>query len=456
MPAIEVLMPAMGEGIIEATLISWNKNVGDAVSIDEVLIEVATDKVNSEVPSSAKGILAKKLYNENDVIPVGKPFAILSTDGDLSNIETPAPQVEAPKVEEKAAIVEPAKVEAVKVPVSPADFIHTAPTSLGVEDQRFYSPLVLNIAKEEQISKAELASIPGTGLEGRVTKDDLMAYIKNRMQSSTTSQQVVSNHTSNPVVEQQVIATPNPVAKDAPKNYGDGVEVVPMDRMRKLIADHMVKSVHTSPHVCSFIEADVTNIVNWRNKTKNLFKEKYGENLTFTPIFIEAIARAIQDFPIINASLDGDQILLKKDINIGMAAALPDGNLIVPVIKNADQLNMIGLAKKVNELAKKAKANQLKPEDIQGGTYTMTNLGSFGNVFGTPIINQPQVAILGVGAIVKKPVVIETKDGDTIAVRSMMYLSHSYDHRVIDGMAGGSFVKRVAEYLEAFDVNRTI
>jgi 2-oxoglutarate dehydrogenase E2 component (dihydrolipoamide succinyltransferase) len=258
------------------------------------------------------------------------------------------------------------------------------------------------------------------------------------------------------VVEQQVIATPNPVAKDAPKNYGDGVEVVPMDRMRKLIADHMVKSVHTSPHVCSFIEADVTNIVNWRNKTKNLFKEKYGENLTFTPIFIEAIARAIQDFPIINASLDGDQILLKKDINIGMAAALPDGNLIVPVIKNADQLNMIGLAKKVNELAKKAKANQLKPEDIQGGTYTMTNLGSFGNVFGTPIINQPQVAILGVGAIVKKPVVIETKDGDTIAVRSMMYLSHSYDHRVIDGMAGGSFVKRVAEYLEAFDVNRTI
>lgn len=449
MALIEVLMPAMGEGIIEATLISWFKNEGEPVELDENLVEVATDKVNSEVPSTVKGILQKKLFNDNDVIPVGKAFAIIATEG--TEAETPSQnpvsnttnQVETKSTEES--------VQEVLKPVTVV--VEKELPALTPSGDRFYSPLVMNIAKEENMTSAELDAIPGTGKDGRVTKDDMMSYLQSRNNSNN----------STPTVNPSIVATNNNISNAAPvvetavnNTYGANVEVVKMDRMRKLIADYMVKSVQTSPHVCSFVEADMTNIVAWRNKNKNKFKEKYGQNLTYTPILIEAVARALRDFPIVNSSLDGDNIIIKKDINIGMAAALPSGNLIVPVIKNADQLNLMGLATKVNDLGRRAKDNQLKPDEIQGGTYTLTNLGSFGNLFGTPIINQPQVAIIGVGAIVKKPVVIETPQGDTIGIRSTMYLSHSYDHRVIDGMVGGSFVKRVAEYLEGFDMNREV
>jgi 2-oxoglutarate dehydrogenase E2 component (dihydrolipoamide succinyltransferase) len=445
MALVEVLLPAMGEGIIEATLISWSKNVGEPIAIDENLVEVATDKVNSEVPSTASGTLHKKLFNDNEVVPVGTAFAIISTGGDEN--ETVTPKEEAIKKEpevEKIVENEMEKIEAIISSKITSDPIF-------IDGDRFYSPLVLNIAKEEGISKNELATIQGTGQAGRLTKDDIVAYLKTRgLPPALTA---IKTSTPEPIIS----ASANPAAQvEKAVNFGPNVEVKKMDRTRKLIGDHMIKSVQTSPHVCSFVEADMTNIVLWRNKVKNSFKEKYGENLTFTPILIEAIAKTISEFPMINSSIDGDNILLKKDINIGMAAALPDGNLIVPVIKNADQLNLLGLAKKVNDLGKRAKANQLKPDEISGGTYTMTNLGSFGNLFGTPIINQPQVAIMGVGAIVKKPVVIETPEGDVIGIKSMMYLSHSYDHRVVDGMLGGSFVKRLAEILENFDTKRSI
>jgi 2-oxoglutarate dehydrogenase E2 component (dihydrolipoamide succinyltransferase) len=444
MALVEILLPAMGEGIIEATLISWMKNEGDAVTIDENLIEVATDKVNSEVPSTVSGTLHKKLFNDNDVIAVGKPFAIVSTGGDAVAEPTE-------KTEEKPIVKEESPVEAEKtVPKSIVD----TKISETIKTDKFLSPLVQNIAKEEGLTTDELEAIIGSGKEGRITKDDILAYIgakSSTPQNKTVSQTDIQTKVESPKVEvKEAIVANNAIASNGDKN------IVPMDRMRKLIADHMIKSIQTSAHVCSFIEADVTNMVAWRNKHKNKFKEKYGENLTFTPILIEAIAKALLEFPILTASLDGNNIIYKKDINIGMAAALPDGNLIVPVIKNADMLNMLGLAKKVNDLGARAKKNQLKPDEIQGGTYTMTNLGSFGNLFGTPIINQPQVAILGVGAIVKKPVVIETNGQDSIAIRSMMYLSHSYDHRVIDGFVGGTFVKRVAEILEGFDMNREI
>ncbi len=444
MALVEILLPAMGEGIIEATLISWMKNEGDAVSVDENLIEVATDKVNSEVPSTVSGTLHKKLFNDNDVIAVGKPFAIISTGGEAT---APAPEVKIEKTEEK--IITPVVEEKVHTPK-----IVENKSVESIKTDKFLSPLVQNIAKEEGLTSDDLEAIIGSGKEGRITKDDILAYIGSKSSSSrkeSVSQSINEPKVEAPKVEQkEVVATNNALATNGDTN------IVPMDRMRKLIADHMIKSIQTSAHVCSFIEADVTNMVAWRNKHKNKFKEKYGENLTFTPILIEAIAKALLEFPILTASLDGNNIIYKKDINIGMAAALPDGNLIVPVIKNADMLNMLGLAKKVNDLGARAKKNQLKPDEIQGGTYTMTNLGSFGNLFGTPIINQPQVAILGVGAIVKKPVVIETNGQDSIAIRSMMYLSHSYDHRVIDGFVGGTFVKRVAEILEGFDMNREI
>jgi 2-oxoglutarate dehydrogenase E2 component (dihydrolipoamide succinyltransferase) len=453
MALVEVVLPAMGEGIIEATLISWMKNEGDAVSVDENLIEVATDKVNSEVPSTVAGILKQKLFGDNDVIAVGKPFAIISTGGDDSAVSTPpAPVVEAPKVE----------VQKTEAPIAPV-IQNTISEPIINSGDRFYSPLVVNIAKEEGINQAELDTIAGSGKDGRLTKDDLMAYLANRGTALVSTPKVESIIAAPIVVNTPTIQTPiadNPVKKNdpviAPIDFGPNVEVQKMDRMRKLIGEHMVKSLQVSPHVCSFVEADMTNIVNWRNSVKDKFKAKYGVGLTFTPIIIEVIAKALRDFPMINASVDCENVLIKKEVNIGMAAALPDGNLIVPVIKNADTLNLLGLAQKVSDLGQRAKKNQLKPDEIQGGTYTMTNLGSFGNLFGTPIINQPQVAILGVGAIVKKPVVIEAKDGDTIGIRSMMYLSHSYDHRIVDGMMGGSFVKRVAEYLEAWDMNREI
>lgn len=445
MALVEVILPAMGEGIIEATLISWMKNEGDSVAVDENLIEVATDKVNSEVPSTVAGILKQKLFADNDIIAVGKPFAIISTGGDDTVAQPPiTTKVETPKEEVKSEAVPIAEKQALIQTITTAPIISSG--------DRFYSPLVMNMAKEENIFQAELDTIPGSGKDGRVTKEDMITYLSSRGSTpNITSEIAVSTQ---PEVQAKVEV--KKLEEKPAIDFGPNVEVVKMDRMRKLIGEHMVKSIQVSPHVCSFVEADMTNIVNWRNKNKNKFKEKYGIGITFTPILIEAIAKALREYPMINSSIDGDNILIKKEINIGMAAALPDGNLIVPVIKNADILNLMGLAQKVSDLGQRAKSNQLKPDEIQGGTYTMTNLGSFGNLFGTPIINQPQVAILGVGAIVKKAVVMETADGDTIGVRSMMYLSHSYDHRVVDGMLGGTFVKRVAEILEGFDVNRDI
>ena len=447
MAQIEILLPAMGEGIIEATLISWMKKEGDTVQLDENLIEVATDKVNSEVPSTGSGILIKKLYNENDVIPVGKAFAIIGTDGD----ETPTLSSEPKPIEVIEKEIEKA-IEIVETPVQDAQI---SSEMLNRSNQiGFLSPLVQSIIKQEQISENELSLIHGTGKEGRITKEDILLFLENRRskteQMPANVQQVKINKNNDRI---EFAAPTNSVKNEITATPEGGV---PLDRMRKLIADHMIKSIQTSAHVSSFIEADVTNMVAWRNKNKDKFKEKYGENLTFTPLLIEAIALAIQEFPVLNSTTDGKSIFYKKDINIGMAAALPDGNLIVPVIKNADMLNIMGLAKKVNDLGNRAKKNQLKPDEIQGGTYTMTNLGSFGNLFGTPIINQPQVAILGVGAIVKKPVVLSVNGQDTIAIRSMMYLSHSYDHRIIDGFVGGMFVKRVAEILEKFDTQRSI
>lgn len=445
MALVEVLLPSMGEGIIEATLISWMKNEGEHIALDENIIEVATDKVNSEVPSTSTGVLHKKLFGENDVIPVGQPFAIISTSETDSTSDLASPIVESSKItEEEVAEIVTKEIEKIE------QSVENIPSNLLMQTAgRFYSPLVMNMAKEEGMTQSELDTISGTGASGRVTKEDMIQYLANRKRTNI-------QESSPSIQSKQIDSIPLAKSESIKLTQTGDTEVVKMDRMRKLIADHMVKSVQTSPHVCSFIEADVTNLVQWRTSHKDKFKEIYGENLTYTPIIFEAIIKAIREFPMINSSTDGENIFVKKNINLGMAAALPDGNLIVPVIKDADTLNLHGLAKKVNELGTRAKKNQLKPDEISGGTYTVTNLGSFGNLFGTPIINQPQVAILGIGAIVKKPVVIESPKGDTIGIRSMMYLSHSYDHRVVDGMLGGSFVKRVAEILESFDIKRPI
>ncbi len=425
MAQIELIMPRMGESIVEATILRWVKNVGDTVKADETILEIATDKVDSDVPSPSDGVITQILYAENDVVAVGKIIAVISTEA-VATIAPTAPVTAAP-----AATTTQTSVPA-------------ASTTATATSERFYSPLVKNIAKQENIAADELEKVSGSGANGRVTKKDIVSYIDNR-----SAPQVV---VSQPVVAK---ATPAPIVHPTISVSGN-VEIIEMDRMRKLIADHMVMSKQTSPHVTSFVEADVTNLVNWRSKIKGEFKKKYNENITFTPIFIEAVAKAIRDYPMINSSISGTQIIVKKDVNIGMAAALPSGNLIVPVIKNADQLNMVGLTGKVNDLAARARVNQLKPEEIQGGTFTLTNVGTFGNVMGTPIINQPQVAILATGAIKKKPAVLETEFGDVIAVRQMMFLSLSYDHRVVDGSLGGSFLRRVADYLEQFDTNRTV
>jgi 2-oxoglutarate dehydrogenase E2 component (dihydrolipoamide succinyltransferase) len=443
MAEYKLIMPKMGESIAEATIISWLKNEGDAIEIDEAVLEIATDKVDSEVPSMEAGTLSKKLYNEGDVVKVGEPIAIINTAGDSN-----APPIET-IVEESAPAV-----QAIEKTIEMAQEVVTAePIIKNGTNNKFYSPLVMNIAKTEGISAAQLEAISGTGQDGRVTKKDILAFIENGQNTKAPIQEIP---------QQRVNAkpsTPIPAAstseqKDIPLQQGD--EIMEMDRMRKLIADHMVMSKHTSPHVTSFVEADVTNLVNWRNKIKGEFKAREGENFTFTPIFIEAIVKAIKDFPMINISVNGDQIIKRKNINIGMAAALPSGNLIVPVIKNADFMNLTGLAKTVNDLANRARANKLSPDEIQGGTYTITNVGTFGNVLGTPIINQPQVAIMAMGAIVKKPAVIETEHGDLIGIRHKMFLSHSYDHRVVDGALGGMFVRRVADYLEQWDINREV
>jgi 2-oxoglutarate dehydrogenase E2 component (dihydrolipoamide succinyltransferase) len=440
MAQYDMIMPKMGESVAEATITKWLKNEGDKVAPDESVLEIATDKVDSEVPAQKGGILIKKLFKEGDVVQVGTVIAVIA---DSATESVAAAPVTAPASVAPAATTMQSAVAAAVVNAS----------SEANSGDRFYSPLVRSIAKEENISVSELDSIKGSGKEGRVTKEDVLNYITLRK-----SAPVVAVPTVEAQVKTESVAAP--AASTAPSkpavSLQAGDEIIEMDRMRRLIADHMVKSKHTSPHVTSFVEADVTNIVMWRDKVKNAFEKRENEKITFTPIFIEAVARAIKDFPMINIAVDGYNIIKRKDINIGMATALPSGNLIVPVIKNADQKNLLGLTKSVNDLANRARTGKLSPDEIAGGTFTLTNVGSFGNVMGTPIINQPQVAIMAVGAIKKKPVVIETPQGDTIGIRHMMFLSHSYDHRVVDGSLGGSFVRRVADYLESFDLDRVI
>jgi len=430
MAKFELKLPKMGESVAEATITNWLKKVGETIEMDEAVLEIATDKVDSEVPSEVSGTLVEVLFQVDDVVQVGQTIAIIETEvGAIAS--TPEVKSEVP-----VAVAEVSKTVEVAIEASaPADFSGS---------DKFFSPLVKNMAKTEGISLTELESISGSGKDGRVNKEDILKYIETR------KLQVTSSNVVAPVTSTQQPKTQNP----APVSVNGGDEIVEMDRMRKLISGYMVASVQTSAHVQSFIEVDVTNIVKWRDKVKTAFEKREGEKLTFTPIFMEAVAKALKDFPGMNISVDGDFIIKRKNINLGMAAALPNGNLIVPVIKNADQLNLVGMAKAVNDLGNRAKAGKLKPDDTQGGTYTVTNVGTFGSVFGTPIINQPQVGILALGAIRKVPAVIETPEGDFVGIRQKMFLSHSYDHRVVDGALGGSFVKRVAEYLEAFDVNR--
>jgi 2-oxoglutarate dehydrogenase E2 component (dihydrolipoamide succinyltransferase) len=433
MARFELKLPKMGESVAEATITNWLKEVGDRIEADEMVLEIATDKVDSEVPSEVSGILVEKLFQKDDLVQVGQTIAIIETEGEGAVAAEPSKQ-EAPAqaVAEVAKTVETAK--------------QTTEVNFADSD-KFFSPLVKNIAKEEGVSLAELETIKGTGKEGRVTKNDILEYVKNRGSQPAVAAPV------QPVAKQEAPKAET-VKQAVPVSVNGQDEIIEMDRMRKLISHHMVQSVQTSAHVQSFIEVDVTNIVKWRDKVKNVFEKREGEKLTFTPIFMEAVAKALKDFPMMNISVDGDYIIKKKNINLGMAAALPNGNLIVPVIKNADQLNLVGMAKAVNDLANRARMGKLKPDDTQGGTYTVTNVGTFGSVFGTPIINQPQVGILALGAIRKVPAVIETPEGDFIGIRQKMFLSHSYDHRVVDGALGGQFVKRVADYLEAWDINR--
>ncbi|OBX27278.1 2-oxoglutarate dehydrogenase E2 component (dihydrolipoamide succinyltransferase) [Gelidibacter algens] len=451
MAKFELKLPKMGESVAEATITSWLKNVGDTIEADEAVLEIATDKVDSEVPSEVDGVLTEILFKVDDVVKVGQTIAIIETEGssdDASSApkEEPAqaPVNEAPEVAEVSQTVEAAKT-AVAAPVT------------STED-RFYSPLVKNIAKQEGISQSELDTISGTGKEGRVTKNDILEHIENRKSDATTTSQSSTDSVKETAQTQQPAAQEKSSEKSKTTSVvaDNGDEIIEMTRMGKLIAHHMVESVQKSAHVQSFIEADVTNIWNWRNKVKNDFAKREGESLTFTPIFMEAVAKALREFPMLNISLQDDKIIKKKHINLGMAAALPDGNLIVPVIRDADQLNLIGMTKRVNDLANRARLNQLKPDDIQGGTYTVTNVGTFGSIMGTPIINQPQVGILALGAIRKVPAVVETPQGDFIGIRYRMFLSHSYDHRVVNGALGGQFVKAVKDYLEAWDVNREI
>ena len=431
MARFELKLPKMGESVAEATITNWLKQVGDKIEADEAVLEIATDKVDSEVPSEVSGVLVEQLFGKDDLVQVGQTIAIIETES-------------GPTSEIKQEIVAPVEVAAIEKSIELAKESISVPTNFSDSD-KFFSPLVKNIAKEEGVSLAELENISGSGKDGRVTKEDILNYIKNR--GSVVSSTV---ETPKPAVQPQA-AINKP--QTAPVSVNGGDEIIEMDRMRKLISGYMVASVQTSAHVQSFIEVDVTNIVKWRDKVKAAFEKREGEKLTYTPIFMEAVAKALKDFPMMNIAVDGDFIIKKKNINLGMAAALPNGNLIVPVIKNADQLNLVGMAKAVNDLGNRAKAGKLKPDDTQGGTYTVTNVGTFGSVFGTPIINQPQVGILALGAIRKVPAVIETPDGDFIGIRQKMFLSHSYDHRVVDGALGGSFVKRVAEYLEAFDLD---
>lgn len=457
MADFNLIMPKMGESIMEATILRWLKKPGDMVTLDETILEIATDKVDSEIPSPVAGRLEKILFAENAVVPVGQTIAIISVAAKAGvssgngKPEPPSPSIPTPPasapvsktIEIQASSPPPPKVP--NVPYVPVTVTTHAPMVTANSAGRFYSPLVRNIASSEGITQTELDQIPGSGQDGRVTKSDILSYVENRSQPKT--------HVATP---QPMKAEPSVAPKVTTSSPEGAIEIIEMDRMRKLIAEHMVRSKHTSPHVTSFVEVDVTDMVLWRDRVKDEFQNKYGEKITFTPIFIEAIVKAIRDFPMINVSVDGDNILLKKNINIGMAAALPSGNLIVPVIHNADGYNLMGLTKRVNDLASRARSNKLKPEEIQDGTFTLTNVGTFGNVMGTPIIFQPQVAILATGAIRKKPGVVETPYGDLIAIRHYMFLSLSYDHRVVDGALGGSFLRKVGDYLEAFDPQREI
>ena len=435
MARFELKLPKMGESVAEATITSWLKEVGDTIDLDEAVVEIATDKVDSEVPSEVEGTLVEVLFQKDDVVAVGETIAVIETEGDESNNEAIVEEVNVPN-----------EVAEVEKTIEKATEVVASPITKTSESGKFYSPLVRNIAQTEGVSMQELETIAGSGKDGRVTKEDILLYIENKEK-----------------IPQKEVATikvenPKPIEKVAPKSAPTSVngedEIIEMSRMGKLIAKHMVDSVQTSAHVQSFIEIDVTNIVKWRNKVKDAFLKREGEKLTFTPIFMQAIASTIKKYPLINIAVSGDSIIKKKNINLGMAAALPDGNLIVPVIKNADQLNLVGMTKSVNDLANRARKNALKPDEIQDGTYTVTNVGGFGSVMGTPIINQPQVAILALGAIRKVPAVIETSEGDFIGIRQKMFVSHSYDHRVVNGALGGMFIKTLKEILESWDVNQ--
>ena len=456
MAQIELIMPKMGESIMEATILKWVKKEGDRVEEDETILEIATDKVDSEVPSPVSGVISEILFEEDETVEIGKVIALIATEGEETK---PA---DSPVVKESASENGHSKRPAARSPEERVkqdepmvETVAEARPSATGSGSRFYSPLVRNIARKENISVEELQEIDGTGLHGRVTKHDILSYLEERQKEGPVETAVPEKKK-----KAEKSAAPHPITGKAPEKTpvarGEDTEIVEMDRMRRLIADHMVESKRTSPHVTSFVEADVTGIVNWRERVKADFQKRYGEKITYTPIFIEAVVKAIKDFPMVNVSVDGSTIVVKKNINIGMAAALPSGNLIVPVIKDADHLSLLGMTKAVNDLAGRARENKLKADEIQGGTFTLTNVGTFGNVMGTPIINQPQVAILATGAIRKKPAVVETEYGDLVAVRHMMFLSLSYDHRVVDGFLGGSFLRRIADYLEEFDTDRNV
>lgn len=452
MAQIELIMPKMGESVAEATIIKWLKEEGDKIEAEESILEIATDKVDSEVPAPQDGVLKKKLFAEDDVVKVGEAVAIIETEGEAEDDSSGGSDASLNGSDSKP---EEVQQEAV---AEAANMVSAGQATAGEEiprnsNGRFYSPLVRSIAQEENISLQELDKIEGSGAEGRVTKQDILSYLDNRgSQAKTEPAAAPAQEPQKPAAVAEAKSAPKPT----PVSIGGNDEIIEMDRMRKMIAEHMVNSKRISPHVTSFVEADVTNLFKWREKVKGEFQKREGEKITFTPIFIEALVKTIKDFPMINVAVDGDKLIKRGNINIGMAAALPSGNLIVPVIKNADQYNLVGLTKQVNDLAKRARENKLKPDEIQGGTYTLTNVGTFGNVMGTPIINQPQVAIMAAGSINKKPAVIETPEGDMIGIRYKMFLSHSYDHRVVDGALGGMFVRKLADYLEAFDINREI
>ncbi len=458
MALVELVMPKMGESVMEGTILNWLKKPGDRIQQDESVLEVATDKVDTEVPSPFNGVLKEIKANQGDVVQVGTAIALIETDVTQAVSAEPTTSAPTAKAIPVTANTPAAQQTAVaeKIAVSTPQ-THIPTHTAGAKGGRFYSPLVLNIARQENISLTEVETIAGTGKDGRVTKNDLFDYLQAKKEGKVAAiaQETVVIET--PQATEQTVPAAEPVYVNKPASSHSGnVEIIQMDRMRKMIADRMVESKRISPHVTSFVEADVTNIVYWRNRWKNDFMERENVALTFTPIFIEAVVKAIKDYPMVNISIEDDKIIVKKDINIGIAVALPNGNLIVPVIKHADQLNIVGLTKKVNDLAKRARQNKLTADDLSGGTYTVSNVGSFGNLMGTPIIVQPQAAILALGAVVKKPAVIETPQGDTLGIRHMMFLSHSYDHRAIDGSLGGMFVRRVADFLENFDVNRKI